>query len=460
MTEKLTIVSVDSHATAPPEVWSTYLEKRYHDFLPGLEEENDSYTRVFGGLIDQQFAPEILEYVDKSHAYRAGGVNGLWDADVRLAEMDREGVAAELVYYADARANSIFYGATNRRYDPEVCQAGVRAYHRWAADVFGAAKDRILVVGVTGPCNDIDQLVTELEWISDHGFAGTFAPGFTPGDNTPPLFDEYWAPFWQACEERGLPVVVHAGYGAPQGVFFDAIEAVRAAVEAEGGPKVDPREMFVKLLTEDADAFAGVAARRPMWQMMLGGVFDRHPGLRLLMTEVRGDWLPATLRRLDQAYLQDRTDLPAKQKPSEYWQTNCLVSLSFVKRAEVPLRHDIGMDTVAFGRDYPHPEGTWPNTADWLNDALFGVPDHELRKMLGENAIRFLGLDRSVLARTADRIGPTIADITGVRRQLDPRLIAHWDLRGGYLKPAEGDSRIADLEPVLQDDLLRVGARN
>ena len=119
------------------------------------------------------------------------------------------------------------------------------------------------------------------------------------------------------------------------------------------------------------------------------------------------------------------------------------------------MRHEIGLETITFGRDYPHAEGTWPNTADWLTDAFAGVPDDELRLMLGENAIRVLGLDRGALAAVAERIGPTIADITGRAPDLDPRLIANWDARGGYLKPAEQIDTGA-IDAFLRHDLAHV----
>ena len=76
------------------------------------------------------------------------------------------------------------------------------------------------------------------------------------------------------------------------------------------------------------------------------------------------------------------------------------------------MRHEIGVETISFGRDYPHPEGTWPHTREWLRDAFAGVPEDELRLMLGENAIRFFGLDRDRLAEIAKRIGPTVEEIT------------------------------------------------
>src|SRR5262249_19878405 len=117
-----------------------------------------------------------------------------------------------------------------------------------------------------------------------------------------------------------------------------------------------------------------------------------------------------------------------------------------------------GADTILFGRDYPHPESTWPNTPDWLRDCFHGVPERELRMMLGENAIRFFGLDRAPLAAIAEKIGPTVEEIAG-SDPVDDELIAIFDGRGGYLKESEGDPRIPDITPMLDRDLATFGSR-
>ncbi len=105
---------------------------------------------------------------------------------------------------------------------------------------------------------------------------------------------------------------------------------------------------------------------------MLSGVFDRHPTLKLMMTEVRADWLPATLGRLDEAY-EHRNAFSSRHKSSEWWRTNCLAGVSFMHKSEVEMRHEIGVESMNFGRDYPHGEGTWPNTFDYLRDDLLLV---------------------------------------------------------------------------------------
>ena len=115
------------------------------------------------------------------------------------------------------------------------------------------------------------------------------------------------------------------------------------------------------------------------------------------------------------------------------------------------MRYELGIETIAFGRDYPHNESTWPNTKAWIRDVFSGVPENELRLMLGENAIRILKLDRNKLTRIASRVGPTVAEMTSPG--IDADLIAHFDLRGGYLKPPEGPGKLNLIEPMLSEDL-------
>ena len=444
--DELIVVSGDSHATVPPEAWPDYIETEYRDHLPEMHEDNARYRELLGGFAE--FSPEILEVIDTDGVWAAGGYSGAWDGDRRLAEMDREGVAAEMVYLGDPRAISPL-SPQFRPYPQDVVAAGARAYHRYAADAFGKALDRILVVGDPGGAVDMDAMLAELQWIADHNFAGAYVPGYWARPDLPALYDAYFDPYWSRCEDLDLPVMVHAGYGQEQCEFLYKIEDLQRDMEAAGRT-----DLLAEIINNAPRFFSkDLRPRRAMWQLMFGGVFDRHPKLKLVMAETRGDWLPETLRHLDAAYEQARDAVPAQRKPSEYWHDHCLMSLSFVHKAEVAMRHELGIETMLFGRDYPHAEGTWPNTADWLSDAFAGVPDDELRLLLGENAIRFLGLDRATLAAVAERIGPSIDDVTGRTPELDPRLVANWDARGGYLRPPERHDPDA-IDELLRQDLV------
>jgi predicted TIM-barrel fold metal-dependent hydrolase len=439
--ESLIVVSADSHAGPPPELWPEYVEAKYHDLLPAMYEDNERFRQLFG--LFANFSPEALEVMDTDGVWASGGYQGAWDVDRRLVEMDREGIAAELVYPGDQRA-LIPLAPHLRQLPQDAVAAGARAYNRWAADTFGAAGDRFLLIGDPASGTSIDDMVAEVDWMAEHGFIGAY-PGFWDRPDLPVLYDPYFDPYWSRCADHGLAIVIHAGFGTTQRELVTTVDALREKMEAAGR-----NDLLAEIVNNTDRFFRDLRPRRAMWRLMLGGVFDRHPKLKLVMTEVRGDWLPDTLRHLDAAFEEAREDLPAKRKPNEYWQENCLVALSFVHKAEVAMRHEIGVETICFGRDYPHAEGTWPNTTDWLSDAFAEVPDDELRLILGENAVRVLGLDRANLAAVAEQIGPTVGEITGRRPHLDPRRIANWDARSGYLKPRE------QFDPAGVDELLRV----
>ncbi|HEY6533244.1 MAG TPA: amidohydrolase family protein, partial [Acidimicrobiales bacterium] len=368
-----------------------------------------------------------------------------------------EGIAAEVVYNGDHRAITPFVDPGTRDWASDLQAAGYRAWHRWMHDAFGAHPDRLLLVANPGQGTDRDAMLEELNWVADHGYHGAYVPGFLPTSDVPPLSDPWWDPYWATCVDRGLPLYVHAGHGVQMSTLYDAAKVISARMAASDDPDVDWAQEFIALITTKGDFFADPRPRRPLWQLTLGGVFDRFPELRLVLTEIRGDWLPATLAHLDEVFAAHRDDLATSVPPSEHWRTNCLTSLSFVHRSEVEMRHEIGIDTISFGRDYPHEEATWPNTREWVHDAFAGVPEAEVRAMLGDNAIRFLDLDRAPLQAIADGIGPTLDEVAGPRPEIDPILLAHMDGRGGYLKPPEGDSRLDEVVEMMSEDLPALG---
>jgi hypothetical protein len=194
--------------------------------------------------------------------------------------------------------------------------------------------------------------------------------------------------------------------------------------------------------------------RRPMWMLMAGGVFDRHPGLRLTLTEIRADWVPATLDFLEQAFAEVRP--PCQRSPREYYVDHVLVVPSSPHRSEVEMRAEIGVQQFAFGQDFPHWEGLWPNTLDWLRHAFGDVPEGEVRDILGGNAIRFYGLPAEKLADVAERIGPAAADILG-EHHVPAALVQHFHRRAGYLRspdPVFDD----ELEAIVKPDLAGASA--
>jgi predicted TIM-barrel fold metal-dependent hydrolase len=454
--DNLIITSADGHAVIPPKLWAEYLDKKYHKYLDLLRSDKEMFGRTVGLLHDRMLSPEAQKVFDLENAYGGGGWEGLWDLKTRLREMDREGIAAEFVFPGDQHALDLFWNTTNSTYAVAAADAGAQAYNRWSHDEFGSASDRLLLVGApTSGHGTLDLSLSEADWMADHGFAGVYTPGFCAFPGQVPVYDIYWDKLWASYAERKIVLITHAGWGLPQGFMHAEMAAVEAEVAAEGG---DQEDVIIKLsqgLFNDKGVFADLRSRQGMWYLMLSGVFDRHPKLKVMVTEIRVDWLPATLRLLDRVWEANRDRLPAKRRPSEYWATNCMAGLSFLNKAEVKMRHEIGVSSMAFGRDYPHTEATWPNTLAYLSDMLRGVPESEVRAILGENMVRFLGLDRDALAKIAARIAPTYRQLADAA-DLEPALKAHLDRRCGYSTPSEGDSRIQEAEALLKADLSRI----
>jgi predicted TIM-barrel fold metal-dependent hydrolase len=448
--DKLLIFSADGHAGADIESYRPYLERRHWAALDDLVAENEEYLSIAGR--PSHPTPEAMAVFDDRGAVRDRGEFGAWDLDVRLRELDAEGIAGELIHYGTQCSTSPFFGHINRPCSPELRAAGARAYHRWLADFMAASGGRLFGVAEPGPCVDMDETLEDLRWVADHGFVSVSLPGSVADPNLPQLNDPYYEPFWATCEELGLVLSVHAGWGSVQGGFFELLARLKEMTGASlGGERSfeDTAEAIGTMMAaDDSPLRLDLITRRPMWMLMAGGVFDRHPTLQLALTEIRADWLPPTLAHLDQRMADGSIDM--ELKPSEYYQRQMVVAPSSIHRSEVEMRHEIGVDKLLFGVDYPHWEGIWPNTRDWIRLAFAGVPETEVRSILGENAVRAYGLDGAALAAVAERVGPdadVLADST-----VDPAMVEHFHKRSGFSRPADPVD-VAQLDMVLAADL-------
>ncbi|HEX5587887.1 MAG TPA: amidohydrolase family protein [Acidimicrobiia bacterium] len=433
--ERFVIFSADGHAGADIETYRPYLERRFWDDLDALRDENEEYLTVAGRAAHP--TDEAMAVFDRRGAVAAAAEFGAWDVELRMRELDAEGIAGELIHYGTQCSTSPFFGHINRPCSPELRAAGARAYHRWLADFMGASGGRLFGVADPGPCVDLDETIAELRWVAEHGFVSVSLPGSVLDPALPSLHDAYFDPFYAACAELGLVVSVHAGWGQRQGGFFDLLEKLR---QMSGTTLGDERsfEDTIELvnameMSDDSPLRLDLVTRRPLWLLMAGGVFDRHPGLRLALTEIRADWVPATLDQID-AHLA-ASEVALARSPREYYERHVVVAPSSIHRAEVEMRHEIGVDQLLFGVDYPHWEGIWPNTADWIRVAFSGVPEPEVRQILGENAIRAYGLDGAHLADVAARIGPAPDLLDGA--DVDEALVEHFHQRSGFNRPAD-----------------------
>jgi predicted TIM-barrel fold metal-dependent hydrolase len=448
--DNLIIFSADGHAGADIETYRPYLERRFWGELDGLAAENEEYLTVAGRAAHP--TEEAMAVFDRRGAVAAAGEFGAWDIDLRMQELDAEGIAGELIHYGTQCSTSPFFGHINRPCSPELRAAGARAYHRWLADFMAASDGRLFGVADPGPCVDLDETIDDLRWVADHGFVSVSLPGSVLDPTLPELHDPYFDRFYAACEDLGLVLSVHAGWGQRQGGFFELLAKLREMSGSTlGGERSfeDTIELVDSMhASDDSPLRLDLLTRRPLWLLMAGGVFDRHPGLKLALTEIRADWVPATLAHLEQRLAEDGVELARTVR--EYYEQQVVVAPSSIHRSEVEMRDEIGVGQMLFGVDYPHWEGIWPNTADWIRVAFAGIPEPEVRMILGENAIATYGLDRDHLAKVAERIGPPPDLLSDP--DVDPALVEHFHARSGFNRPADPVD-LAELDRTLSADL-------
>ena len=312
------------------------------------------------------------------------------DPQARLKDMDAEGIAAEVIFAGGQNQEVMpFVGfgadAGPKGWSIELREVGERIWNRWLVDHVSAAPDRLIGV-MQVPIWNVEAAVHEVKWGREAGLGAVNLPA--PRSDFTPYNSEVYEPLWSTCTELGIPLVTHAaggesplGYDGPGGLAIWAMET---------------RWM----------------GRRHLWEMIFGGVFERHPELKVVFTEQGASWVPPTLVDLDRLYQthnlgQQGGDSPGShlpvglvvlsKKPSEYWASNCYLSGSFLAPFETAMRHENGLSNLMWGRDYPHQEGTWPHSKVSMRNTFAGVPESESRQILGGRAVSVYNLNAKAL---------------------------------------------------------------
>lgn len=401
--ERYLVISTDTHAGPSLEhQLRDYCPKAYLDqFDQFVATLNTDRTRPVGGRDDTLVggnahvrltqaarqdpnAPQWLKDAWK----RSKECPGLQDPDARRADMDNDGVAVDVIFAGGDNGETLpFTGlgidAGSTEVPGELKAVGGHIWNAWLADFISGAPERHIGV-MQIPIWDVDAAVREVEWARNAGLKAVNLPA--PRADYPPYTDPLYEPLWAACEAHAVPLVTHSGGGEPA-----------LGLNGPLGRAVSAAEIHW-------------LSRRGLWQLIFGGAFERHPDLKLVFTEQRVTWVPETLRDLDSVYASQlhqevRKLLPLR--PSEYWATHCYLSGSFLAPFEAAARHEVGLPNLMWGTDYPHQEGTWPRTELAMRNALAGIPESEVRMILGENALAVYDIDEAAVRKIAARIGPT-----------------------------------------------------
>lgn len=382
--EPYVIVSCDSHVHPS-------LAEDYHDYCPlSLESQFRDFVKRHSpetlSVADVFLVPGVTEGLSeevKDLFFKRAHAPGYRDASIRIRDMDEQGIAAEVMFHGGGAFGPMPFETSS---DLSLRTAGVRMFNRWLADFVSTSPDRLIGVAQL-PYWDLHAAVQEVKWAAGAGLRSVSFPA--PRAELPAEYnDRVWDPFWSQCVEGGVVLNCHAGSGQ------------YPLSRNDGGYAIFASE-------------SGFYGRRALPFLVFGGVFDRFPSLKLAFTEQRGAWAASMVRNMEAVYISPLTGAKrfVGESPREYWKRNCYVGNSFMARFEAEMRHDIGIDQLMWGSDYPHLEGTWPWTKEALRRTFSGLPYTDVRKILGDNAIRCFSLDDKVLRGIAEKIGPTPASV-------------------------------------------------
>jgi predicted TIM-barrel fold metal-dependent hydrolase len=389
MDQRYTVISADCHGGGDIPDYRPYLDRR-------LLDDFDAWRSGFDSPYDD---------------LRDSGASRNWDHDRRLAELEADGVAAEVIFPNTVppffpKPSLVLQPPGAGDGDLDLRWAGLSAHNRWLADFCAAAPGRRAGIAQI-LLHDVDRAVAEVRWAHAAGLTGgVLLPGAPPGSGVPPLYAPDYEPLWAVCAELGMPLTHHSGSAAP-----------------DYGPYPEAKVMFLLEVTW--------WAHRTLWHLIFAGVLERYPDLQVVFTEQGTAWLPEQLATLD--YYHQRMAAPAEPapgeavsqeqifgaevmarlplRPSEYFARQGHVGASFIRPHEVALRHTIGVDKIMWGSDFPHLEGCWPYSREHLRLAFAGVEPAEVAAMVGGNAAAVYGFDLDALAPVAARIGPRVDEV-------------------------------------------------
>jgi uncharacterized protein len=360
------ILSADSHVTESPETYSRFIEARFKDDAPRIvhdAEKGDVFvipgmksSAIPMGLVAAagKSAKELATFGVKFEDLHRGG----WDPNARLAEQDRDGIAGEILY------PTVGMALCNHR-DPDYKQACMRAFNRWMAEYSSAHPDRLFGIGQSAMRTPQDA-VADLKEIKSLGLRGVMLPG-NPAeeDYNSTIYDE----FYETAVALGLPLSFH-------------ILTSRSDHESVRGPLLN---RFMSIVRGCQDIIA---------LFILGGVFERHPKLKIVCVEADAGWVPHFMYRMDHGFKRHRYWLTAaklSKLPSEYFREHVYTTFQDDWVA-FQMTKMVNVERLMWANDFPHSDSTWPDSQAILAEHAKGLTDHERSRILHDNVAELYGL--------------------------------------------------------------------
>jgi len=376
--ERYVVISADCHAGGSIDAYSEYLDPAYKDDFAAWR---GAYSNPFRDL-------------------QGDSRTRNWDSDRRFADLEKDGQVAEVIF-----PNTVppFFPTGMLVARPPLTPteldqrwAGLHAHNRWLADWCAEHPDRRAGVAQVF-LNDVDRAVEEVRWSVEHGLrGGVLIPAVPDDTDIEPLYSRYYDPLWQTCQDLDVIINHHSGSGHPNYGEHTASQFMWA-IETEW------------------------YAHRPFWQIVMSGVFERYPDLKFVLTEQGCAWLPSSLMMLDGMHMAASMGRMGELKmdpeanlsmaPSEYFQRNVWVGVSFPGPREARAMKKLGLDRMMWGSDYPHHEGSTPFSKELMRKAFSDWTADELDQVFTRTAADLYGFDVAKLEGRAAEVGPTVAEL-------------------------------------------------
>lgn len=289
------------------------------------------------------------------------GIPRLTDPDLRIKDQDLDGVQAEVLYGV--------LGASMRLNDDDAATEVLRIYNEWLADFCGAHPQRFAGLASI-PSHDVDAAVAEVRRVAERG--GLSGIEVANSHEMAPLFDPSWEPLWAVAEEAGYPIHYHT-IGPKIDYDFESMAPMQR------------RQAFAVHITGFQLAMANI-----VMEIIYGGVLEVHPKLKVVIGESGIGWIPYILDHMDLEWEDQFKDLNLTMKPSQYWRRQCFATYQS-DPIGLRLLDILGEDNVMWGSDFPHPDGVWPDSREFIDRELSAIDAATRRKIVCDNAMQLYG---------------------------------------------------------------------
>ena len=361
------VISADSHVEESGGEFQQRVPLKYRHRLPHVEDIDGGKYLVIEGRKNRRLdiADSAVNEDDLDREFRQDPTGGT-DIARRLADQDRDGIVGEVIY--PNMCLSLFASP-----DPEFQLAVANAYNDWAVDIFGSRLDRFSPAALI-PVIDVPRAVQEVHRVAKLGYKSVRAPIHL---KRKPYSLTIYEPLWEVLEETGLTLNLHFITGSEDHT------PDRVGEEELGG-------FLTYMITAMAEGIY------PATILVSSGILQRHPNLNFAIVECGAGWLPWVLYAMDDQYKRKHMWIKPKlaMKPSEMFRRQGHTTFSDDPVA-LRLLDFIGADTLLWGSDYPHDEGTFPHSRQVIERTLKNIPEDDKRKIVAENAVKLYGFPKT-----------------------------------------------------------------